>query len=130
MTRTPPTMTERSAAFWTGGANGELLIARCQHCGWYLHPPLPACPSCRGRAIRPEAVSGRGTVWSWTINRYQYAPGMPPPYVVAFVELDEQAGLRMLTNVVGCEPDAVTIGMPVHVVFERAGDAYVPVFTP
>jgi uncharacterized OB-fold protein len=130
VTRTPPTMTGRSTAFWSGGANGELLIARCQDCGWYVHPPLPVCSSCRGRNIQPEPVSGRGTVWSCTINRYQYAPGMQPPYVVAFVELDEQPGLRLLTNVVGCEPDTVTIGMPVHVVFEPAGDAFVPVFTP
>lgn len=130
MERTPPVMSDRSAPFWTGGACGELRIARCQDCGWYAHPPLPACPRCHGRDTRAEPVSGRGTVWSCTVNRYPFAPGVPPPYVVALVELEEQAGLRLLTNVVGCEPDAVTIGMPVHVVFEPAGEAFLPVFTP
>src|SRR5262249_48632578 len=105
MTRPSPRITDRTVEFWTGGADGELRIARCQECGWYMHPPLPLCPSCRGRDVRPEAVSGRGTVWSWTLNRYQFAPGMAPPYVVAIVELVEQAGLRLLTNVVGCEPE-------------------------
>lgn len=126
--RTPPAITERNAAFWTGGANGELLIARCQSCGWWLHPPMPACPRCRGRDVRPEVTSGRGTVWSYTINRYPWSPGLQPPYVVAEVELVEQSGLRLLTSVVDCED--VTIGLPVRVRFEPAGDAWVPVFAP
>jgi uncharacterized OB-fold protein len=128
--RPEPVVTERSAAFWTGGAQGELRIARCQHCGWYAHPPLPVCPRCRRMEIRAEPVSGMGTVWSSTVNRYRFNPSIEPPYVVALVELVEQPGLRLLTNVVGCDPDDVRIGMPVHVVFERAGDAFVPVFTP
>jgi uncharacterized OB-fold protein len=128
--RPEPTVTDRSAAFWAGGAEGELRIARCQHCGWYTHPPLPVCPRCRRMEIRAEPVSGMGTVWSFTVNRYRFTPSIEPPYVVALVELVEQPGLRLLTNVVGCHPDDVHIGMPVHVVFERAGDAFVPVFTP
>jgi uncharacterized OB-fold protein len=127
--RPEPTVTERSAAFWTGGAEGELRIARCQNCGWYAHSPLPVCPRCRRVEIRAEPVSGKGTVWSFTVNRYPFSP-IEPPYVVALVELVEQAGLRLLTNVVGCDPDDVRIGMPVHVVFARVGDAFVPVFTP
>jgi len=129
MTERPtPAISERTAAFWTGGANGELLIARCQACGWWLHPPLPVCRRCHGRDIRPEAASGHGTVWSFTINRYQWSPSMPPPQVIAEVELAEQPGLRLLTSVVGC--DEVTIGMPVRVRFEQAGDAWIPVFGP
>jgi uncharacterized OB-fold protein len=67
-------------------------------------------------------------VWSFTINRYQWSPSLPPPYVIAEVELAEQPGLRLLTSVVGC--DDVTIGMPVCVRFEQAGDAWIPVFAP
>jgi uncharacterized protein len=126
--RTPPAITERTAAFWTGGATGELLVTRCQTCGWWLHPPLPVCRRCRGRDIRPEATSGRGTVWSYTVNRYPWSAAMEPPYVIAQVELEEQLGLRLLTSIVDC--DQVTIGMPVTVRFERAGDAWIPVFGP
>ena len=55
---------------------------------------------------------------------------MPPPYVLAQIELAEQPGLFLLTNVIGCEPETVTIGMPVTVTFEQAGEeAWVPVFT-
>lgn len=126
--RTPPAVTERTAAFWTGGAGGRLLVARCRACGWWLHPPLPVCPRCRGRDIRPEATSGRGTVWSYTVNRYPWSPAPEPPYVLAQVELEEQEGLLVLTAIVGC--DEVAIGMPVTVRFEPAGDTWIPVFGP
>jgi uncharacterized protein len=129
-------ITERTAAFWRGGAVGELRIQRCQDCQWWLHPPLPMCPRCHGRELAPEAVAGTGTVYSFTVNRYQWTPALEPPYVIAEVELDEQPGLRLLTSVVGC--DKVTIGMPVRVRFEPAAaatdtgacDAWVPVFAP
>jgi len=126
--RTPPVLTEATAAFWTGGADGELRICRCQSCGWWLHPPQPVCRRCRGRDIVPQPTSGRGTVWSFTINRYPWSAGIRPPYVLAEVELDEQAGLRLLTSVVDCAD--VRIGLPVTVRFESADDAWVPVFAP
>ena len=126
--RTPPVLTEATAAFWTGGADGELRICRCQACGWWLHPPQPVCRRCRGRDIVSEPTSGRGTVWSFTINRYPWSAAIRPPYVLADVELEEQAGLRLLTSIVDCAD--VLIGMPVTVRFERAGHAWIPVFAP
>jgi uncharacterized OB-fold protein len=78
----------------------------------------------------PEPVSGQATVYSYTINRYQWLRGLEPPYVVAEVELVEQEGLRLLTNLVGVEPDAVTIGLAVEVVFAQHEDVSVPLFTP
>ena len=126
--RPAPVITERTAAFWRGGGAGELRIQRCQACGWWLHPPRPLCVRCKGRDLEPEATSGRGTVWSFTVNRHKWAPGLEPPYVLAEVELEEQSGLRLLTSIIDC--DDVRIGMPVHVRFEQAGDAWVPVFGP
>jgi len=53
---------------------------------------------------------------------------MPAPYVVALVELDE--GPRLISNIVGCAPEEVTIDMQVEVRFERAGDFTLPRFAP
>lgn len=132
--RPSPVITELTAPFWRGGAAGELRIQRCAACGRWQHPPQPMCPSCHGRELCAEPVSGRGTVWSYTVNRYASAPGIEPPYVLAEVDLDEQPDLRLLAAIVDIDPDAdppqVTIGLPVHVRFERAGDAWVPVFAP
>jgi uncharacterized protein len=130
MERTAPAFTERSADYWKSGADGILRIARCQTCGRYLHPPLPACPHCHGQTVRFEPVSGEGSIYSWTVNRYQWTAGMEPPYVLAQVELVEQEGLRLMTNIVDCEIDAVFVGQRVWVRFEQAGESWVPVFRP
>src|SRR5204862_5054057 len=84
-----PTLTPENRHFWTGGAGGKLLILRCSTCGRWVHPPAPACPD-DGSELRPEAVSGAGTVFTYTVNRHPYNPAVPPPYVIAIVELPEQ----------------------------------------
>jgi hypothetical protein len=80
--------------------------------------------------VAPEATSGLGTVFTFTINRYPYNPAVPNPLVIAIVELDDQPDLRLATNIVGCDPEEVTIGMAVQVVFEQHEDLFFPVFGP
>jgi uncharacterized OB-fold protein len=125
-----PELTKENEHFWRGGEAGELRFLRCLACRTYVHPPAPVCPSCFARELAAEAVSGRGTVYSFTVNHQAWVPNDPVPYVIAIVELDEQAGLRLTTNIVGCAPEAVKIGMRVRVVFEPAGDVFVPLFEP
>lgn len=128
--RVRPKVTARNAHFWQGGADGVLHLMRCEACHTYLHPPTPVCRSCRSMRVAPEAVSGRGVVYAYTVNQYQWLPAMPPPYVVALVELVEQAGLQLMTNIVGCAIDEVHTGMEVEVVFAHNDDVYVPLFRP
>ena len=64
-------------------------------------------------------VSGRGTVFTYTVNYQPFNPAVPVPYVIAIVELEEQADLRIASNIVDCEPDSVYVGLPVEVRFER-----------
>jgi hypothetical protein len=130
MTRVAPPLTERTAPFWTSGADGLLRILRCDGCGHYQHPPQPVCPACHCASLSWQPVSGRGSVWSWTVNRYQWIPSMPPPYVVAEIELAEQPGLRLLTNLVDADPASLRVGTEVTVCFAQAGDAFVPLFRP
>ncbi len=74
-------------------------------------------------------VSGRGTVFTYTVNYHPYNPDIPTPYVIAIVELAEQSGLRVAANIVGCEPDSVTCGMPVDIQPEK-GSGGAPLFGP
>ena len=68
---------------------------------------------------------------TYTVNHQPWIPGFDPPYVVAIVDIEEQEGLRLTTNLVGCEPDEVRIGMPVRVCFEeREEGIFLPLFTP
>jgi len=125
-----PRTTALTEPFWTGGSRGELVLQRCQACGYYLHPPTPVCPRDLSRDIAPEPVSGRGHVLSATVNQQSWNPTMPAPYVVALVALVEQPEVRLMTNIVGLPPDDVWIGMAVRVVFEQHDDIWVPLFEP
>jgi uncharacterized OB-fold protein len=122
-----PPLSDVNRAFWTGGRDGRLLIQRCARCDRWVHPPRKTCATCGG-ALAAEPVTGRGRVFTFTINMHAFHPRVPPPYVIAVVQLDEQDDLRVPTNIVGCDPSAVTVGAPVRVVFERNGDVYVPLF--
>ena len=129
-----PRLTDANRHFWQGGEQGELVFLRCRACGYYIHPPQPVCPIDFGKDLAPEAVSGRGTVATFTVNHQPWIPGMAVPYVIALVAIEEQPELRLQTNIVGCEPEGVRIGMPVEVVFEhredRHGDVWIPLFQP
>jgi uncharacterized OB-fold protein len=127
--RVLPSLDDVNRAFWTGGAHGHVLISYCERCARWVHPPVASCPACDGPLV-PRPVRGTGTVFTYTVNWHQYHPTVPPPYVIAVVELDEQADLRIPTNLVRCEHDALHCGMPVRVVFEPHSEVYFPVFEP
>jgi len=99
----------------------------------WVHPPAADCPDC-GAALAARPVSGHGTVFTYTVNHQPFNPTVPIPYVIAIVELAEQADLRIATNIVDCEPDSVYVGLPVEVRFERHDvdddSLFVPVFAP
>jgi len=125
-----PAVTVDNEHFWRGGQEGELRFQRCQDCGWWLHPPGPRCPNCLGKHLAVEAASGRAVVHTFTVNWQSWIPTFDPPYVVAIVELPEQEGLRLTTNIVDCPHDAVAIGMPVQVTFLEYDDVWLPLFAP
>lgn len=125
-----PALGPENRHFWTGGKSGELRFLRCQECRYYIHPPSPRCPECLANNLAPGAVSGRGVVKTFTICVHAFNPLVPTPFVLAIVELEEQGGLQLMTNVVGIDPEKVSIGMPVEVVFEDHGEVFVPVFRP
>jgi uncharacterized OB-fold protein len=124
-----PVVTDLNRAYWEGGRDGHLLIQRCGACELWVNPPDATCSSCGG-ALLPTPVSGHGSVFSYTVNHQRYNPATPVPYVVAIVELDEQAGLRVFTNLIDVDPESVTIGLSVEVRFEDHGDVFIPVFAP
>lgn len=115
--------------FWTMSQDGRLRFLRCEACGYYIHPPTSYCPQCGGREAEPQVVSGLAVLYSFTVN-HQPWDGDDRPYVIGVVELAEQAGLRLMTNVVGVAPDDVYIGMPLEVTFEDLAPVHLPLFRP
>lgn len=116
--------------FWDASAKGVLLLRRCDDCSGVIWYPRGYCPQCSSFNTSWFEASGRGTVYSYTITRRgQGAYRDAGPYVLAYVELDE--GPRMMTNIIGCDPESVAIGMPVRVAFTDTGQgSALPRFTP
>jgi uncharacterized protein len=128
-----PLVTDLTRFFWEGAARHRLLIARCTECGFYVHPPRPGCRRCLSEALAPAEVSGRGTLWSYTVSVTAYHPywAGKVPYVLAVVELAEQPGLGVTTNVIDCPEDELRAGLPVEVTFREAAPGLtLPVFRP
>jgi uncharacterized OB-fold protein len=117
-----------SAQFWDGLGEGELRLQRCRDCGTAQYYPRTLCAACGGE-VDWLTASGLGVVHTYTVVRTN--PVEPykslVPYVFAVVELDE--GPRMLTNIIGVDPDSVRIGLEVRLELVTTGDVTVPFFT-
>jgi uncharacterized OB-fold protein len=125
-----PELTDANRPFWTSGGTGQWSLPWCSECSLYIHPGQPRCPRCLNDSLAPRPVSGRGSVFTFTVSNYQWLPGWATPYVAAIIELDDQAGLRVTSNLVGVEAADVRIGMPVEVTFSQQGEYWVPLFRP
>jgi uncharacterized OB-fold protein len=117
-----PYVSPDNKEFWAATAEGRLLLRRCDDCAEYIWYPRPFCPGCGSLKTSWVQASGEGTVYTFTIVHRSNVPGYrdAAPYVVAYVELAE--GPRIMTNVTGCEPSDVTVGMPVRVTFDDTGE--------
>lgn len=116
-----PPVTAETARFWQAIGEGRLLLSRCSNCASVIWYPRRSCTSCANTNLEEFEASGRGTIYSYTINyRGESSYRDASPYVLAYVELLE--GPRILTNIVQCQPDELEIGAAVEVVFDRAED--------
>jgi uncharacterized OB-fold protein len=113
-----PRSDEESKGFWEACQRHELYVQRCRACATARYYPRALCPHCLSADTEWVQSSGRGTVYTFTVTHQNQAPGFRDqlPYVLAYVELEE--GVRLLTNIVGCPPEAVKIGMPVEITFD------------
>jgi uncharacterized OB-fold protein len=113
-----PEITELHAPFWDALRRHELVVQQCAACGRLRFIPSELCPECHSPDAGWALVSGRGTVYTFSVVHRAPTPAYQAdaPYVVAYVELDE--GPRMPARLVDIAPDAVTVGMPVTVVFD------------
>ncbi|HEY0453117.1 thiolase C-terminal domain-containing protein [Actinophytocola sp.] len=125
-----PLVTEFNRFYWTAGADGVLRLTRCTACGALLHPPAPVCGYCRAQDTRVTEVEPTGVVVGYTVNHQQWQPDLRTPYVIASVALDADPRVRLTTNIVGCPPDDVRIGMRVTARFARHEDVWLVLFTP
>jgi len=130
-----PAIAPEASPFWQAAAQQKLAMQRCQACRAWVWTPRPACNECGSDQLEWTLLTGRGEIYSFTVIRQIAGRGASKafepdiPYVVAWVDLVE--GPRMITNIVGCSPDQVRLGMKVTVAFEQvAPDIWLPKFKP
>ena len=124
-----PRRTPTSAPYFDAAREGKLRLQECPRDGFFFYP-RSRCPKCLEDDWSWKDVSGRGEIYSYTIDRIGLDPAQRArvPYVVAIVELEE--GPRLTTNIVDCEVDGVFVGMPVRVAFEDLGAETLIYFKP
>ncbi len=128
----PATDDPIDAPFWQAALRSELVVQQCDGCGRYRFPPRPMCPDCRCTTAQWQAMSGRGTIWSFAAPRPPLLPAFQEllPYVTAVVELAEHPLLRvtgaMLNpqtgTIQGITAADVAIGAPVRVAFWQCAE--------
>jgi len=115
--------------WWDRINEGELPIQRCKECGTLRHPPRPMCWKCQSLKWDHVAASGKGTVYSYVVVHRPPFPGYEYPLVVAVVELEE--GTRIVSNLVGIDPQDVKMAMPVKLSIEDVDEELkLPLFRP
>lgn len=127
--RPVPRRTPISSPYFDAAREGRLMLQQCPRDGFFFYP-RSRCPVCLQDDWAWKDVSGRGSIYSYTVDRVGHDPAQRSvvPLVVAIVELEE--GPRMTTRIVGCEPEDVSVGTPVEVTFEDLGKESLILFRP
>ena len=120
--RVVPEPTEVSQPFWDATRERRLVIQRCEPCDSFFWYPRAFCPRCLRDTPAWSEVAGTGTVYAVSVHHRAPSPELRDrtPYAVTLVDLDE--GVRLMSNVVGCPPEAVHVGQRVRATWEPLED--------
>jgi uncharacterized OB-fold protein len=117
-----------TAGFWLAADRRELAIPRCWSCDRWVWYPEPACPTCSTPTPVWTAVSGRASLFTWTLVHRALLPGYADmvPYVAAIVTLEEDPALRVVTRLVDASVEDLEGEEPVVVTFREISFAGSP----
>lgn len=118
--------------FWAAAREHRLVVPRCTDCGTFRLPPTAFCWNCRSQDVEWVEHDGAGDLYSFTVMRHAVIPSVADalPIVIGVVELPGTNGCRVIGDVIGCDPDAVRIGMPLSLDWYDVDDGSVPCFRP
>src|SRR5882757_4534719 len=119
-----PAVSDENRPFFDALKHHQFVVPRCSDCGHYSWTPHPGCRTCLSDNIGWTPVSGRGTIYSFTVvHRGPGAFDFDVPYVVVLGELIEQPRpCLVLGNLVGTPSEELYIGMPIRLAFEEIPD--------
>ncbi|BAV63657.1 Zn-ribbon domain-containing OB-fold protein [Sphingobium cloacae] len=113
-----------SQPFWDAARAHRLCVQACLQCNHLAYPPEAACRKCGGSDLHFRDVSGRATLHSWTVLHDPPSPGFQDrlPVILAVVELEEQKGLLLSTNLIDAALETLRINLPLEAWFEDVGN--------
>jgi uncharacterized protein len=115
-----PSITPDTQPYWDAAAEGRLLLTKCPTCDRIIWYPKAICVDCGGVETEWIEASGQGVIYSYSVaHRGHPSYSKALPYVLAYVELAE--GPRIMTNIVDVDPDSLSVGLAVTVVFHETG---------
>ena len=127
MTRFLPQPTKISKPFWDSCKAEAMEIQRCGDCGVYAYYPVYICPECASGNLEWTRVSGKGSVYTYTVAERSMFEDVEGAVVVALVELEE--GAMMTSNIKTDDPHGVHVGMQVRLAYEPVSEEItLPVF--
>jgi uncharacterized OB-fold protein len=110
--------------FFEGLRSKQIRFPKCCRCHrvhWY---PMKLCPHCLGAEFEWPAISGAGRLYSWTVVRRPFSADYAEkvPYIVGLVSFDEVPGTRLISNIIECRPEELTVDAPLTPAFDDGGD--------
>lgn len=119
-----PTPNPETEVFWEAASKDELMLKKCADCGKFHYYPRAICPHCFSDKTEWVKASGNGEIYTFSVMKRSKIP-----YAIAYVTLEE--GVKMMTNIVDADFDALSVGQKVRVVFKASEEGQkVPMFTP
>jgi len=103
--------------FWESLKEHAVKVQKCSGCGTFRYVPKEICSACYSTEWTWEPISGKGTVYTFTVVRRAPTPAYEAPYVIAHAEMEE--GFRMAARLDGVDPENVRIGQPVTIGYEQ-----------
>jgi uncharacterized OB-fold protein len=113
-----PEMDHDTTAYWQHLKEHEVRLQKCTECRRFRFPPYPNCPHCGALGGDWEAISGKGSLYSWTVVHHPIDPRLKDevPFVLALVQMEE--GPRIVGRLIGCNSKQLKADMPVKVRYD------------
>jgi uncharacterized OB-fold protein len=109
--------------FWKFLRRRKLAIRKCSKCNILFSPARVSCPRCLSTDLEWSVSKGAGEVYSYSTVYVAFDDELNEvycknklPYTFALVKLEE--GILMSSDIIGCDPCTVHIGMKVKIAFD------------
>ena len=121
-----PMVDAHTLPWWQAAAEQRLQVQVCDACGHGKLPPAPICSECRSTKLSLKDVTGKGSLYTYTIVHQPVAMNQQLPFVIAIIELDCAGAcsnsVRMMSNLVGSPAADGDIGRGVEVAWETMSE--------